>query len=132
MKRTGMAAWVTVGVVFVLAFALRYAWIEPAHLGHLCNSDAGPWWCVPRQALIEAFMHNALGYAAVIAAVPAVLLRARRLALVAACLGAAGLVLYCHDWSAVGFTLGVLTLVRTVSAPADKLGGEHGGGEQHA
>lgn len=121
-----------IGVVFVLAGIARYQWIEPAAVGELCRALDAPFSCRMRQWLIFSFAHNGLGYAAFVVGALALVTRRTALALLGASLGAAGLVLYCYDFAAVGFLLSVLTLARQATARGDHSGGEHGEGQQHA
>ena len=111
-KARALLPWLGIASVMGLAMAARYGLIEPAEVAHLCDSGAGPWWCGVRRLVILSFAHHALGHGALIVGLVATLLRRRLLALAAALLGAAGLVLYEFDFSAVGFLLGVLALAR--------------------
>ncbi len=121
-----------IGTVFVLAWIARHLWIEPAAVGELCRAADAPFSCRMRQWLIYTFASNGLGYAALVAGVLALVTRSTVLAVLGAGFGAAGLVLYCYDFAAVGFLLSVLTLARQASVRGDRAGGQHGEGEQHA
>ena len=94
------------------ALVLRYGWIEPAAYGHACSESSAPWWCLPRQAVIALIWTNALGVLSVAAAAWAAWVKSRPAAIVAMAAGAAGLILYCYEWSAVGFLGGLLVFVR--------------------
>lgn len=120
-----------VAAVLAAALLARYAWIEPAHIGYLCNASNGPWWCTLRRALILSFAFNGLGYASLILGVLALIVRWRSIALLALCFGVSGVVLYCYEFAAVGLLLGVLTLARA-EMPGIELGQPDGGGEQQA
>lgn len=109
-----------------LAALLRYLVIEPEGLAHLCSAAAAPWWCAPRAAAITAFSSGALAIAAVGAGVLAIVTRRRGAGGAAACLGAAGLVLYTVEAGAVALLLGLLALARPRERQA------RGGGEQEA
>lgn len=98
------------------AAALRYAALEPAGLAHLCGAPGAPWWCAPRALVAAALDAGALGFAAIAAGVLAILTRSSAWALAAACLGAAGLVLYAAATGATGFLLGLLVLARAIAA----------------
>lgn len=126
MKRV----WI-VAAVLAAALLARYAWIEPAHIGYLCNAADGPWWCTLRRALIFSFASNGLGYASLILGALALCSRRGGIALLAVCVGLSGLVLYCYEFAAVGLLLGALTLARS-SAPGVELGQPDGQGEQQA
>jgi len=111
------------------ALAVRYGLIEPQALGLACKAAQAPWWCLPREAIIQAFHSGALGFVSlacgVAAHVPwpalvgrglerlgAALDQPRLYAALALGLGAAGLVLYNASLAAVGFTLGLIRAVR--------------------
>jgi hypothetical protein len=97
---------------FAAAFLVRFELVEPATLAHLCESAAAPWWCAPRAAVIAAFASGALAAVSVGAGVAATVTRSARWALGAACLGAAGLVLFSYQAGAVALLLGLLVLAR--------------------
>ena len=124
MKRV----WI-VAAVLAAALLARYAWIEPAHIGYLCNAADGPWWCAPRRALVLSFTSNGLGYASLILGALALCSQRRGIALLAVCFGVSGLVLYCYEFAAVGLLLGVLTLARA-QTPGVDLGQPDGQSEQ--
>lgn len=109
-----------------LAASLRFLVIEPEGAAHLCSAAAGPWWCAPRAAAIALFSSGTLAVAAVGAGVIATFTRRRAAGLAAACLGAAGLVLYAVEAGAVGFLLGLLVWSRPRAREAG------GGREQEA
>lgn len=105
-----------VAIALAVAAGVRYAIIEPAGLAHLCGASAAPWWCAPRALAAGVLDAGALGLAAIAAGVVATFARSLAWALAAACLGAAGLVLYGVVTGATGFLLGLLVLARTVVA----------------
>ena len=110
--RTLLWHWALVIAVLVVAMMLRYRLIEPAGIGFLCDPGSGPWWCGVRRMLVLSFSSQLLGYFALLMGVLALFTRSRGAALAAVAVGVAGLVLYCWEASAVGFLLGLLTLVR--------------------
>lgn len=122
---------VLVGTVasFAAALAVRYGLIEPEALGLACKAAPAPWWCLPREAIIQAFHGGALGLVSLVCGIAAhvpwparggaglrrlwaALDRPRFHAALALGLGAAGLVLYNASLAAVGFTLGLIRAVR--------------------
>jgi len=109
---------VSVAIALAIAAGVRYAIIEPARLAHLCGAPGAPWWCAPRALLAAALDAGALGFGAIGAGVLAILTRLSAWALAAACLGAAGLVLYAAATGAVGLLLGLLVLARTAAGAA--------------
>lgn len=115
--------WLPVLIVLILALIARYLWIQPLPMGQLCAPGAGgPWWCEARDVLIQAYTFQRLGYVALVLAVLAVFTRSRRISVLAACVSAAGLVLYCFEMSAVGLVLSVLTLARVAQPPQPAVG----------
>lgn len=111
---------VSVTIAAALAAALRFFVIEPEALAHLCGAAGAPWWCVPRAAAIAAFSTGALALAAVGAGVAAIVTRRPGAGLFAACLGAAGLVLYAVEAGAVAFLAGLLALARPRAVRPDR------------
>jgi hypothetical protein len=108
--------WIWPTAALAATAMLRYAVIEPAHIGQICAAGAAPWWCAPRDVLIGVFASGALGLAALAVSVVATFNRSSSWALVAVCLGIAGLVLYAFEASAVACLLGAMVLARTVAA----------------
>lgn len=106
----------SVAIALAIATGVRYAIIEPASLAHLCGAPGAPWWCAPRALLAAVLGAGALGFGAIGAGVLAILTRLSAWALAAACLGAAGLVLYAAATGAVGLLLGLIVLARTAAA----------------
>ena len=92
--------------------ALRHLLIEPESIAHSCGSPGAPWWCAARALVIAAFATNAIAVAAVVAGVLAILTRRSGLAVVAACLGVAGLVLYSYEAGAAALLAGLVVLAR--------------------
>ena len=109
-------------VVLAAASLFRYAAIEPAPIRHACASVPWEGWCALRTVLMLPFRHQEIGWIAMAAAAVGFVLRSavrRPLASAAPILargglylGAAGLVLYSADPSAVAALLGAFTLVR--------------------
>jgi hypothetical protein len=96
----------------LVAYALRYGFIEPEALGAACAS-ASLWWCAPRTLLIVATEWNLLGILALAAALLAWLpmLRWRsELAHAALVISGAGVVLYNASYCAAALVLAVLSL----------------------
>jgi hypothetical protein len=103
-------------MALAIAAGVRYAIIEPPGPAHLCGAPGAPWWCAPRALAAAAFDAGALGFGALAVGVLAILTRRSAWALAAACLGAAGLLLYAVVTGAVGLLLGLLVLARTGGA----------------
>ena len=116
-RRNRLALPVTAVVLSLAAAALlRYAALEPAGLAHLCGAPGAPWWCAPRALAASVLDAGALGFGAIATGVVAILTRSSAWALAAACLGAAGLLLYAVATGAAGFLLGFLVLARAIAA----------------
>ncbi len=115
-------SWLPIAMVLMIVFAAalfaRHRMIEPADIGHLCDSGQGPWWCGLRLAIIMSFARGWLGWFVLGTGIAATVLRWRWLAAAAAVAGVAGLVLYQFVFSATGLLLGLLVLVR----PAQRTG----------
>jgi len=108
------AAWVAIALA--AAAGVRYAIIEPVAIAHLCSASGAPWWCAPRALAAQGLATGALGLGAIATGIAATFTRSSSWALGAACLGAAGLVLYGVATGAAGFLLGLLVLARSVAA----------------
>lgn len=94
------------------ALALRHGLIEPTQPALRC--DAAPWAtadCVVRSLVVQAFVHQRLGLAALAVAALALWQRSTLLAVVAAALAGAGLVLYGAGWAAPAAVLALLAWV---------------------
>ncbi len=110
------ADWLPPVVAFAIAQLVRHLVVEPPAYQHLC--DPAPWAgaCAVRSLLIQTFATQGLGWLALAAGVLAVTSPSARLAQRAARVslasGAAGLVLYCFEPSAVGVLLAALALAR--------------------
>ncbi|MBK8336384.1 MAG: hypothetical protein IPL03_07245 [Sterolibacteriaceae bacterium] len=115
-------SWIPIAMLLMIALAAalfaRHWMIEPADIGHLCDSGQGPWWCGLRLAIIMSFARGWLGWFVLGAGVAATVLRWRWLAATAAVAGVAGLVLYQFVLSATGLLLGLLVLVRPAQRSA--------------
>ena len=115
-------SWIPIAILLMIALAAalfaRHWMIEPADIGHLCDSGQGPWWCGLRLAIIMSFARGWLGWFVLGAGVAATVLRWRWLATATAVAGVAGLVLYQFVFSATGLLLGLLVLVRPAQRTA--------------
>ena len=100
-------------VAFGLCTAwLRYGFIEPPELAHLCDDASGPAWCGARAALVLGFNSYGFGIAAIIVTALSLIWKKTWLAWLAATLGVLALILYCYDAGAVALLVGSLRLVR--------------------
>ena len=107
-------AWTIVLAAGAAAAAVRYGFIEPPALGERCAAGVPPFpdWCAWRELVVEGFLHDAYGVAALVATA-VTLLRPRRWgATLATALGLAATVLYCYETGALALLAGSLLLVR--------------------
>lgn len=106
--------WVIAGLVVLgLAALFRYAVVEPREMGFACSEVPQPWWCGPREIIIQAHLKNLWGIVAVISGAVALLLRQNWAMLIAIVTGLAGIVLYDTSLASLGFLLGFLRLLRS-------------------
>lgn len=104
--------WLLIVLVGVVAALLRFDFIEPSEMAHLCGDSASPRWCTWRQWMVLGFLGYGYGYAALVAAALSLVWRYRPIAWLAAALGLAALVLYCADAGAFALLVGSLRLLR--------------------
>ncbi len=105
--------WLVLGLVVLgLAGAFRYLVVEPRMMGFACSETPQPWWCGPREIIIQAHLKNIWGYVAAGAGIVALLLRQNWAAPIAIITGLAGIVLYDTSLASLGFLLGLLRLLR--------------------
>lgn len=133
MSRTPQSAalaWVTLLAVAGLAALLRYRFIEPPSLAAYCvaSGTAAPMWCSLRQWVVQGFLLDVYGIAAVAAAAMALVWTRRWSAWLAAALGALAMQLYCYETGALALLVGVLLLMRSGDATRPRHPGR--GGEQ--
>jgi hypothetical protein len=121
--------WLAIAALLGLALWARAALVEPAEFGFFCDGGGQAFACHVRWLIVQSFNSLGLGYFALFLGLLSVLTRSDWVGLSAALVGVAGLVLYCWDYSAVGFLLGVLTLAR---AQFDDYRIQHGSGQQQA
>lgn len=105
------ATWPALLLMFVAAL-LRYYAIEPEEIAHACQPDPWSGLCAARSALIQLFLGQRVGWAALAVALAALLLRRRAVASLALALAGAGLVLYSPEPSAAALVLSLLVLAR--------------------
>jgi hypothetical protein len=121
--------WLLIVLAGIVAALVRYLFIEPANLAHLCEENNGPAWCGIRQAIVIAFYSYGLGYAALAATVLALLWKHPVSACLAAMLGFIALVMYCYEAGALALLIGSLRLIRLQAnslEPADENGQRNG------
>ena len=114
--RTGFAptlAWGGLVATGLLAAWLRYGLIEPAEVARQCAATTtAPVWCDVRQWLVQRFLDDSYGIAALAMTALALLWRRGATAWCAAALGFVALQLYCFQAGAMALLVGCLLLVR--------------------
>jgi hypothetical protein len=105
-------------VAAALALVVRLYVIEVHEIGQLCDPGTGPWWCGARQATYQAFRIwqpigiGALGAAALLSGIGALVQGGRWASGVAAFIGGLGCVLYNADLAALGLVLALVAAAR--------------------
>lgn len=114
MKPTLRAAlpWAVIVLVALAAAWLRYGFIEPSDMAHVCEDANGPWWCGTRMLVVQGFLSYGYGYAAVLMALVALFWRNTVAAVLAASVGVIALQMYCYEGGALALLIGALRLVR--------------------
>jgi hypothetical protein len=108
-----IAGWIIAGLLVLgLAAVFRYLVVEPRAMGFACSETPQPWWCGPREIIIQAHLKNLWGWVAAISGIVALLLRQKWAAPIAVICGLAGIVLYDTSLASLGFLLGLLRLLR--------------------
>lgn len=120
-----MSAWRSLALVVVicaaslgLAALARHRLIEPADMTAYCDGGAGGTVCMLRAWIIQAFVHQRIGWFALALAVLATITAWRSLAAVALFSGGAGMVLYTTELCAPAALLAMLVFVRDGQAAA--------------
>ncbi|RUL74865.1 hypothetical protein [Dyella choica] len=113
--------WFLLVAAGLTAVWLRYGFIQPPELAHLCDDGKGPAWCGAREAIVIGFNTYGYGIAAIIAAALALIRSKPWLACLAAALGVFALTLYCYIPGAIALLVGSLRLVRlqAMATPGD-------------
>jgi hypothetical protein len=106
------------GMALMAAAHVRYQWVEAVDVAVRCDAGAGGLLCTLRAGIIQAFVHQRLGWAALALAVLAFVGRSAGLAGVALLLACAGLVLYCTELSAPAALLAALVFANRGQAAA--------------
>jgi hypothetical protein len=120
-----MSAWKSLAVVAVvcvvslgLAALARHRLVEPADMTALCDGGADSALCVLRAWIIQAFVHQRIGWFALALAALATVTAWLSLAVVALFSACAGMVLYTTELCAPAALLAVLVFVRDGQAVA--------------
>jgi hypothetical protein len=100
-----------VGLTTVVMLAVRIYIVEPEPVALACAASSAGWRCWVRAYAVIGFLHNVFGITSLLAAVLAIIVRLRWLALLAMLAGVAGAVLYTFELSGMGLLLGALVWV---------------------
>jgi hypothetical protein len=115
-KRTILALlpWLMLAVIGLASAWLRYRFIEPAALAHMC--DAGnahiPASCGFRHAVVIGFNTYSFGIAALVVTAVGLVSKNRFIAWLAAALGLFAVIIYCYYAGAVALLIGCLRFLR--------------------
>jgi hypothetical protein len=126
-KRTihALLPWLLLVIVGFATAWLRYGFIEPAALAHMCDKGNAniPASCGFRHAVVIGFNTYSFGFAALIVTAIALVSKNRFIAWLAAALGVFALIIYCYYAGAVALLVGCLRFLRLqangMSTPVD-------------
>lgn len=110
----GVALWC--GVSFLVAAYARFKWVEAHEVAAHCDAGASSVLCTLRTGIIQAFVHQRLGWAALGLAAAAYVFKSAWAAGLALFLACAGLVLYATELSAPAALLAALVFARAGQA----------------
>jgi hypothetical protein len=106
--------WLLLLLIGLASAWLRYGFIEPAALAHMC--DAGnaniPASCGFRHAVVLGFNSYGFGYAALVVMIVALVAKNRSLAWLAAAVGVFAVIMYCYYAGALALLVGCLRFLR--------------------
>lgn len=112
--------WISVamwcGLCLGVAAFVRFSWIEATDVAAHCDAGAGGGVCTLRAWIIQAFIHERLGWVALAIAVVAYASASRWIAGAALFLACAGLVLYSTQLSTPAALLAALVFANTGQA----------------
>jgi hypothetical protein len=113
--------WLLIAVVGLLTAWLRYDFIEPPALAHMCDDGNASASCSARTFIVLGFNSYGFGIAALIVTALAFVRKNLAIAWLAAGLGMFAIILYCYYAGAIALLIGCLRLVnlqkRSVPAP---------------
>jgi hypothetical protein len=105
--------WLLIVVIGLLSTWLRYGFIEPPALAHMCDDLAHqPSSCGIRQFIVIGFNTYSFGIAALVATVLALVMKNPAMAWLAAALGMFAVIMYCYNAGAIALLIGCLRLLR--------------------
>jgi hypothetical protein len=104
--------WLLIVVIGLLTAWLRYGFIEPPVLAHLCDDGNKPASCGVRAFIVIGFNSYGFGVAALVATLLAMIMKKPIVAWLAAALGMFAVIMYCYYAGAVALLIGCLRLLR--------------------
>lgn len=122
--------WFLIVLIGLLAAWLRYGFIEPPALAHLCEDGLPPAWCGVRQLIVIGFNSYGYGITAIIVTALALIMKKPWIAWLAAVLGVFALIMYCFYAGAVALLVGCLRLLRLQANRMNTPGHQHGHGNR--
>jgi hypothetical protein len=123
--------WFLIVVIGLLSAWLRYGFIEPPVLAHMCDDlTHRPASCGIRQFIVIGFNTYSFGIAALVVTLLALIMKKPAMAWLAAALGMFAVVMYCYYAGAVALLLGCLRLLRLQANRMPAPGHQHGHGNR--
>ncbi|GGA12571.1 hypothetical protein [Dyella caseinilytica] len=105
--------WLLIVVIGLLTAWLRYGFIEPPVLAHLCDDiNNKPASCGVRTFIVLGFNSYGFGIAALVVTALALILKKPLIAWLAAALGMFAVIMYCYYAGALALLIGCLRLLR--------------------
>jgi hypothetical protein len=105
--------WLLILAVGLLTMWLRYGFIEPPALAHLCDDlNTRPASCSARTFIVIGFNSYGFGIAALVATALTLVMKKPAIAWLAAALGMFAVIMYCYYAGAVALLIGCLRLLR--------------------
>ncbi|GLQ49063.1 hypothetical protein ACFFJT_02485 [Dyella flava] len=119
--------WLLIVLIGLFSTWLRYGFIEPPALAHMCDDPAhGPSSCGIRRFIVLGFNSYSFGIAALVASALALIMKKPAMAWLAAALGLFAVIMYCYYAGAVALLIGCLRLLRLQANRMPAPGHQHG------
>jgi hypothetical protein len=123
-----LVPWLLIAAVGLLATWLRYGFIEPPALAHMCDDGNASISCSARNFIVLGFNSYGFGIAALIVTALALVRGKLAIAWLAAALGVFAVIMYCYYAGAIALLIGCLRLVNLQKRSMPAPGGQHGYG----
>lgn len=111
-RRRAATAIAVCTLAFSLAAGARYLLIEPAHITFQCDGGSSEAWCTVRSWIIQAFVHQRIGWVALALASAALVIGWLWMTALALFIACAGLILYTTELCAPAALLALIVIVR--------------------